>query len=124
MKTKMAQPGMVFLTYKSVEEIDAIVDHYCEHHETENDFTDSQNVRHRLWKIENENIISKLIELFQDKVPASYIADGHHRSASSTRLAQWRRQQLESYTGNENFNYFLGIFFSEKQFSTIFYNFL
>ena len=122
MKTKMAQPGMVFLTYKSVEEIDAIVDHYCEHHETENDFTDSQNVRHRLWKIENENIISKLIELFQDKVPASYIADGHHRSAAAAKVGKQLREENPGYTGSEPFNFFLSCLFPSDQLQIQDYN--
>ena len=38
MKTKMAQPGMVFLAYKNIDEIDAIIDHYYTHHTPENDF--------------------------------------------------------------------------------------
>ena len=60
-----------------------MVDFYCDDHEAENDFTDSQNVRHQLWKIEKENVIAKLVELFHQKVTASYIADGHHRSAAA-----------------------------------------
>lgn len=111
MKTKMAQPGMVFLTYKSVDEIDAIIQHYCEHHETENDFTDSQNVRHQLWKIDNENIIAKLVELFHEKVPASYIADGHHRSAASAKVGKQLREEHPNYTGNEPFNFFYRVYF-------------
>ena len=97
MKTKMAQPGMVFLTYKSVEEIDVIINHYCEHHEAENDFTDSQNVRHQLWKIDNENIINKLTELFKENVAASYIADGHHRSAASAKVGKQLRGTSKLY---------------------------
>ncbi|MFN8282949.1 MAG: DUF1015 family protein [Chitinophagales bacterium] len=122
MKTKMAQPGMVFLTYKSVDEIDAIIQHYCEHHETENDFTDSQNVRHQLWKIDNENIIAKLVELFHEKVPASYIADGHHRSAASAKVGKQLREEHPNYTGNEPFNFFLSCLFPSNQLQIQDYN--
>ena len=122
MKTKMAQPGMVFLTYKSVPEIDAIIDFYCEDHEAENDFTDSQNVRHQLWKIENENVIAKLVELFHQKVTASYIADGHHRSAASAKVGKQLREENPNYTGNEPFNYFLSCLFPSNQLQIQDYN--
>ena len=122
MKTKMAQPGMVFLTYKSVPEIDAIIDFYCDDHEAENDFTDSQNVRHQLWKIENENVIAKLVELFHQKVTASYIADGHHRSAASAKVGKQLREENPNYTGNEPFNYFLSCLFPSNQLQIQDYN--
>ena len=122
MKTKMAQPGMVFLTYKSVPEIDAIIDFYCDDHEAENDFTDSQNVRHQLWKIEKENVIAKLVELFHQKVTASYIADGHHRSAASAKVGKQLREENPNYTGNEPFNYFLSCLFPSNQLQIQDYN--
>jgi uncharacterized protein (DUF1015 family) len=122
MKTKMAQPGMVFLAYKPVKEIDAIIDHYTEHHEAENDFTDSQNVRHRLWKIDNENIIRKLTELFHEKVPASYIADGHHRTAAAAKVGKQLREENPGYTGSEPYNYFLSCLFPSDQLQIQDYN--
>ena len=122
MKTKMAQPGMVFLTYKSVPEIDAIIDFYCDDHEAENYFTDSQNFRHQLWKIENENVIAKLVELFHQKVTASYIADGHHRSAASAKVGKQLREENPNYTGNEPFNYFLSCLFPSNQLQIQDYN--
>lgn len=122
MKTKMAQPGMVFLTYKSVAEIDAIIEHYCEHHEAENDFVDSQEVRHQLWKIDNENIIQKLVELFVTKVEASYIADGHHRSAASAKVGKQLRESNPNHTGNEAYNYFLSCLFPSNQLQIQDYN--
>lgn len=122
MKTKMAQPGMVFLTYKSVEEIDVIIQHYCAHHNAENDFVDSQNVRHQLWKIDNENTIKKLVELFKEKVAASYIADGHHRSAASAKVGKQLREEHPNYTGNEPFNFFLSCLFPSNQLQIQDYN--
>lgn len=122
MKTKMAQPGMVFLAYRAVEEIDVIVGHYTEHHEPENDFTDSQNVRHRLWKIDNKNIIDKLVELFHEKVPASYIADGHHRTAAAAKVGAQLRAENPANTGNEPYNYFLSCLFPSDQLEIQDYN--
>ena len=122
MKTKMAQPGMVFLAYKNVAEIDAIIDHYSTHHEAENDFVDSQNVRHQLWKIDNENIINKLVELFKEKVAASYIADGHHRTAAAAKVGKQLKEENKNHTGNETYNYFLSCLFPSNQLQIQDYN--
>ena len=122
MKTKMAQPGMVFLTYKAVEEIDVISEHYTSHQAAENDFVDSQNVRHQLWKIDNENIIQKLVTLFKEQVPASYIADGHHRSAASAKVGKQLREENPNHTGNESYNYFLSCLFPSNQLQIQDYN--
>lgn len=122
MKTKMAQPGMVFLTYKSVEEIDAIIEHYCHHHQAENDFVDSQEVRHQLWKIDNPNIINKLVELFHEKVSASYIADGHHRSAAAAKVGKQLREENPNHTGTEAYNFFLSCLFPSNQLQIQDYN--
>jgi uncharacterized protein (DUF1015 family) len=122
MKTKMAQPGMVFLTYRPVDEIDAIIEHYSENHEPENDFTDNQQVRHRLWKIDNKNITDKLCELFHEEVEYSYIADGHHRSAAAAKVGKQLREENPGYTGNEPYNYFLSCLFPSDQLQIMDYN--
>jgi uncharacterized protein (DUF1015 family) len=122
MKTKMAQPGMVFLTYRPVEEIDVIIEHYTHHHTPENDFVDTQNVRHQLWKIDNPNIIHKLTALFHEKVEVSYIADGHHRSAAAAKVGKQLREEDTNYTGNEAYNYFLSCLFPSDQLQIQDYN--
>ncbi len=122
MKTKMAQPGMVFLTYRPVEEIDAIIEHYTAHHEPENDFTDNQDVRHQLWKIDNENIISALCNLFREHVKYSYIADGHHRSAAAAKVGKQLREENPGFTGDEPYNYFLSCLFPSDQLQIMDYN--
>jgi uncharacterized protein (DUF1015 family) len=48
-------------------------------------------------------------------MPAIYIADGHHRSASSALLGKSRREKNKNYTGKEGYNYYMGIFFPENQ---------
>ncbi len=78
------------------------------------DFSTSDKVRHSLWLVNDESRV-KLIASEFSKMPAIYIADGHHRSASSTLLGKQRRQSKGNYTGKEAFNYYLGVFFSETQ---------
>lgn len=78
------------------------------------DFTTADKVRHKLWKLTNEDLIAQIQKGFVE-LGSIYIADGHHRSASSSLLGKYRRLQNPNYTGNEPFNYFLCAYFSESQ---------
>lgn len=122
MKTKMAQPGMVFLAYKNVAEIDTIIQEYMSSHQADNDFTDSQQVRHQLWKIEDEILLYKLTELFSTHVDSSYIADGHHRTAASAKVGQQLRDENPQHNGTETYNYFLSCLFPANQLQIQDYN--
>ncbi|OFY93243.1 MAG: hypothetical protein A3K10_00655, partial [Bacteroidetes bacterium RIFCSPLOWO2_12_FULL_31_6] len=78
------------------------------------DFTTTDRVRHKLWLVNDSKIVSTIQERFS-KIPAVYIADGHHRSASSGLLGKMRREKNPNYTGKEPYNYYLGVFFPETQ---------
>ncbi|MGZ4158843.1 MAG: DUF1015 domain-containing protein, partial [Bacteroidia bacterium] len=78
------------------------------------DFTTTDRVRHKLWLVNNKETIKQIEERFS-KIPAIYIADGHHRSASSGLLGKLRREKNPNYTGKEPYNFYLGVFFPETQ---------
>lgn len=78
------------------------------------DFTTNDKVNHRLWIVRDEMVISKIYECFS-KIKTIYIADGHHRSASSALLGKLRRKENPNYSGKEHFNFYLGIFFPETE---------
>jgi uncharacterized protein (DUF1015 family) len=90
------------LTAKAVEEV------------PEYDFTTTDRVRHKLWALSDPASVAELKERFST-IPSVYIADGHHRSASSALLGKARRASKKNYTGKEAFNFYLGIFFPETQ---------
>ena len=77
------------------------------------DFTTTDKIRHTLWKIDNPTTLNKLTEAFAT-IPSVYIADGHHRSASSNLLAQDLESENKMHTGQEPYNYFLSYFIPEK----------
>jgi uncharacterized protein (DUF1015 family) len=85
------------------------------------DFTTTDKVRHTLWVVEKKELVQKIAERFS-RIPAIYIADGHHRSASSALLGKLRRSTRKNYTGEEAFNYYLGVFFPENQLKIFDYN--
>ena len=78
------------------------------------DFTTTDRVRHKLWLVNNKEIVNQIQERFS-KILAVYIADGHHRSASSGLLGKSRRAKNPNYTGKEPYNFYLGVFFPETQ---------
>lgn len=58
----------------------------------EYDFTSTNKVRHTLWLIQDAESIATIEHEFE-KIPDLYIADGHHRSASSALLGVEKREQ-------------------------------
>lgn len=85
------------------------------------DFSTTDKVRHTVWIISNRKTVKLIAERFS-RIPNIYIADGHHRSASSTLLGKLRRSTRKSYTGEEAFNYYLGVFFPENHLKIYDYN--
>lgn len=78
------------------------------------DFTTTDRVRHKLWPVNDKKTVETIRDRFE-KIPAVYIADGHHRSASSGLLGKSRRAKNPDYTGKEPYNFYLGVFFPETQ---------
>ena len=83
-----AHTGPAFLTYKDDPAIDAIVAEACAGTPLY-DFTAADGIRHTVWEIAygHECRADELVELFA-RIPAAYIADGHHRSAAASRYAR------------------------------------
>jgi uncharacterized protein (DUF1015 family) len=85
-KTTGAQTGNVFLAYRNVAEIDSLISSWKKEHVPTYDFTAEDDIRHTLWVIEEDAVIARITALFAEKVPATYIADGHHRAASAAKV--------------------------------------
>ncbi len=85
------------------------------------DFTTTDKVRHTLWVVKDKKTVQLIAGRFSE-IPNIYIADGHHRSASSALLGKIKRSTRKNYTGDEAFNYYLGVFFPESQLKIYDYN--
>jgi len=115
-----AQTGPVFLTYQADADIDALFAQEVER-APDVDFTADDDIRHTLWVIDDAAKIAKIEELF-GKVPALYVADGHHRSAAASRVARERADANPNHTGDEPYNYFLTVTFPHNQMQILGYN--
>lgn len=111
----------IFLTYRDDAGINALVQGIIDNNDPEYDFTGADGVIHQLWLVSDENVISGLVGLFA-AVPALYIADGHHRSASACRVGQMRREKDPGYSGDEEFNYFMAVIFPDSDLQVYDYN--
>lgn len=112
----------VFFAYPAVAEIDTIVSNIVKSEEAEYDFVAEDGFGHHFWPIRDEKTNRKLEELFKTKVPFTYVADGHHRTAAAALVGAEKRKENPDYTGKEEFNYFLAVHFPDDQLNIIDYN--
>jgi uncharacterized protein (DUF1015 family) len=113
----------VFFAYPAVDEIDAIVNNIVRHEAPEYDFIAKEDgFGHRFWVINDKATIARLVELFATKVPAMYIADGHHRSAAAALVGQEKKEHNPHHTGKEEYNFFMTVIFPDNQLKIIDYN--
>ena len=111
----------VFFAYKHVDELDAIIARYAAK-EPEYDFVaEPEGFGHKFWVIDDDKDIKRITELVA-KIPAMYIADGHHRSAAAALVGNERKQQNPHHTGNEEYCFFLAVCFPDNQLNIIDYN--
>lgn len=112
-----AQTGNVFLAYRNVPAIDAFIVQWTSAKTPGYDFVADDGVQHSIWVMNDGNAIETITQLFQQHVPVTYIADGHHRAASAAKVRQ-------SFNGNipESANYFLTTLFPANQLSIMDYN--
>lgn len=115
-----AQTGMVFLTYRARESVDAAVNE-CVKRNPAYDFTSPDGVQHIIWVVDDPEKINIFKESFH-QVSAIYIADGHHRSASSVRVRDRRKAKNPQHNGEEEYNYFLGVLVPHNQVQILSYN--
>ena len=108
-----AQTGPVMSGYPSTPAIDAMLAQAASG-TPEVDVTADDGVRHQLWRIADDTVINKLTDAFE-RLPAIYIADGHHRSAAAARVAAARN-------GEGSHSYFLSVIFPEREMTILDYN--
>ncbi len=111
----------VFFSYRAVPEIDAIVENIVKTQEPEYDFVADEGFGHHFWVIRDKSTIKRLVDLFA-KIPYTYVADGHHRTAAAALVGKEKREKHPNYNGHEEFNFFLAVHFPDNQLKIIDYN--
>ncbi|HET9746758.1 MAG TPA: DUF1015 family protein [Chitinophagaceae bacterium] len=119
MQTTRAQTGNVFLAYRDVMEINALISGWKAKNAPEYDFTAGDGIKHTVWVINRDDVINSITNLFATKVPNTYIADGHHRAASAAKVSR-----LPDFASSqtEEAKYFLTTIFPASQLAILDYN--
>jgi len=114
-----AQTGPVLLAYPAAPEVDAIL--ATASSGTPDSDAELDGVRHTLWVIRDTAIQARITAAF-NAMNALYIADGHHRSASASRIAAARKAANPGHTGAEPYNFFLSVIFPAHEMRIMDYN--
>lgn len=118
--TLNANTGPVFLTYRARKDINDLVEEILKENPLY-DIETEDGIKHVFWKIDQQNDIEKITSIFNE-IDFLYVADGHHRSASGTKVGQTRRENNPDHTGEEEYNYFLSVIFPDNQLYIMDYN--
>jgi uncharacterized protein (DUF1015 family) len=114
MKATRAQTGNVFLAYRDVKEINDVINKW-KSNQAVYDFQANDGIQHTIWVIDNDETIKFLTQTFAAKVPATYIADGHHRAASAAKVSR-------ELPYDEAAKYFLTTIFPASELAILDYN--
>ncbi|MEM3342100.1 MAG: DUF1015 family protein, partial [Thermoplasmata archaeon] len=112
--------GQVFLTYRDVDSLSGFIDEEIKKKPVY-DFTANDGISHTVWVVSEPEKVQFIVKEFS-KIPAVYIADGHHRAASSAKVGMKRRKENKNHTGNEEYNFFMATIFGAKQLKILDYN--
>ncbi len=112
----------VFFAYPKVIALDEIVAKAKEEAPV-TAFTSEDGVQHRIWQVNKPEWIETIIELFEEKVPSIYIADGHHRTAAAAGVTREIREAAGLHGDRpQGLGYFMATLFPDDQLQIMDYN--
>ncbi len=112
----------VFFTYPAVKELDDIVTRITSSKNPEYDFVAADGFGHHFWVVDDDATIVQIENIFSEKVPCTYVADGHHRTAAAALVGKEKRDNNPGHRGDEEYNCFLAVHFPDNQLQIIDYN--
>lgn len=112
LKTVGFNAEAVLLTYPDNPELEATIDSIMQSR-PEYEFTTTYRDTHYVWNVDDEVLLKKIQDIYKE-MPALYIADGHHRSASSSLLAKDLKEENPHHTGEEAYNFFMSYLIPES----------
>ena len=112
----------VFFAYPDNKVLDDLINKYVKNNAPEYDFiAPIDGFGHQFWVINDANDIDIITKEFA-KMPALYIADGHHRSAAAALVGAEKAKNNPNHKGDEEYNYFMAVCFQASQLTILDYN--
>ena len=115
MRTIRAQTGNVFLACKDNLELSNVFEHRKRNHTADYSFLADDGVSHAVWVVNDASTIDIITNIFKEKIPFTYIADGHHRAASAAKVSK-------DLSDSEDAQYFLTTIFPANELAILDYN--
>ena len=119
-RVSMMNAEPVFFAYPSNKVLDQIVETIKQNMPAYS-FLADDNIQHRFWVVNKPDQIQSIISAFS-KMPATYVADGHHRTAAAALVGNDLKKENPNHTGQESYNYFLAVHFPDNQLAILDYN--
>jgi len=116
-----ANTAPIFLTYRKNDRINEIVNDWIKFNMPIYNFVTEDDITHIVWILNKQELVSEIEGIFEG-IGNLYIADGHHRSASSAKVGLKRRKENPDYTGEEEFNFFMSVIFPDEDLFIMDYN--
>lgn len=110
----------VFFAYPHVPALDVIVSEIVKA-KPEYDIVTDDGIGHTFWVVSDAGIIDQITHHFAN-IPATYVADGHHRTAAAALVGKERRDKNPGHNGTEEYNFFLAVHFPDNQLHIMDYN--
>lgn len=111
----------VFFAYPDNEKLDVIIKKYTANKPVYDFIAPGDGFGHTFWIVDQDEDIAAITAEFV-KMPALYIADGHHRSAAAALVGAEKAKQNPNHRGDEEYNYFMAVCFPANQLTIIDYN--
>jgi len=111
----------VFFAYPAVKALDDIVSNIIKNQSPVYDFVAEDGFGHHFWLVDQPETIGNIVNIFAE-IPATYVADGHHRTAAAALVGKEKRAKNPNHTGDEEYNFFLAVHFPDNQLKIIDYN--
>tara|TARA_B100000035_G_scaffold177893_1_gene151668 strand:+ start:584 stop:1819 length:1236 start_codon:yes stop_codon:yes gene_type:complete len=115
-----ANTGPVFLTFRNDgsfnNQISGVINR-----DRDISFEADDGTLHSIWRIQDSNTINEISTYFK-RVRSLYIADGHHRAASASRVHKEMTKNKPTHNVKESYNYFLATIFPHDEMQIMGYN--
>ncbi len=110
----------VFFAFPDNRELDRIIREVTAD-TPEYDFIAPDGIGHTFWVVNDDQLIADITAAFA-KIPALYIADGHHRTAAAALVGNEKARLNPEHRGDEEYNFFLAVAFPASHLKIFDYN--
>ena len=119
-RTTLLNVEPVMFAYRYDRSIDGLVN-AVKAAQPEYEFVDADSVQHRFWTVAEPATVEAIICAFA-AIPATYVADGHHRTAAAVSVSQELDQEGRHNGAAPGHNYFLAVHFPDNELEVLDYN--